>query len=67
MLDRMWKKIKKEKDAWLLVIFLLSVFLIASCSWKSPADQKREKYSTQHIHGPHCDHPHPVVFTRGMI
>ena len=64
MLDRIWKKIKKEKDAWLLVILLLTVFLIASCSWKSPADLEREKYSTQHIHGPHCDHP---GFKTGLI
>ena len=64
MLDRIWKKIKKEKDAWLLVILLLTVFLIASCSWNSPADQEREKYSTQHIHGPHCDHP---GFKTGLI
>ena len=64
MLDRIWKKIKKEKDAWLLVILLLTVFLTASCSWKSPADQEREKYSIQHIHGPHCDHP---GFKTGLI
>ena len=63
-MKKSWNKIKDKKDAWILVIFFVLVFLLASCTWKSPADHKREKLSIEHIHGPNCDHP---AFRVGLI
>jgi len=64
MIKRIWNKIKKEQAAWYLVLLFAVVILLASCQWQSPADKGFDKYSVEHIHGPHCDH---TGFKRGLI